>query len=25
MASISAIEPDTIVTDGRYTYQRQHG
>jgi hypothetical protein len=24
-ASISAVDPDTIVLDGRYTYQRQHG
>jgi hypothetical protein len=23
--SISAVDPDTIVLDGRYTYQRQHG
>jgi hypothetical protein len=23
--SISAIDPDTIVLDGRNTYQRQHG
>jgi hypothetical protein len=25
MASISAIDPDTIVLDGRNTYQRQDG
>ncbi|HTF11068.1 MAG TPA: hypothetical protein VK659_23115 [Asanoa sp.] len=23
--SISFVDPDTIVLDGRYTYQRQHG